>query len=442
MDNNEAVNNGSSIMSPLEIEEETISLFDEVNGRAPNLRKRPAHKVSLMANLDQINTGSGFRGLLRTKTAFAIRNAVLLGLLAWMAFMFVDAMYGTIENLDMVEEDPRGIHQSSFGGKNNPNSVAGINQKHEMPDWHHLNLIPDKDNVGQTVTSVSVENRMNHVGHYWHDPHMSVYASPLYKDPTDEQLDKEQQDFLKLMNETKKKFGAWDLVDPYYDQKKDYRPKPNWEACTNRDCPTGDFNADVWQLDEDYVGAMIDQAKQLISRVKEAMYEEYGHGSYKPDGTKFSEAELEDRSKIFQVLVGDDLKVNDQNVAIDTGTNQPALGVAHFTSKAWEALVRKLLHALVTNDYFFVVTVGDGKAAGHGNNFVQSPIMQFHYLVEPVSRFLSIKNQVAHNSHDQSGAGFFRHPADFSQHGNQRCLCRLPGHGWCRFHGGSGSIVV
>ena len=53
--------------------------------------------------------------------------------------------------------------------------------------------------------------------------------------------------------------------------------------------------------------------------------------------------------------------------------------------------MKKLLHALITTGDFYVVQVGDGTAAGHGNNFVQSSMMQFHYIVEPVFDLLGIR---------------------------------------------------
>eukprot|EP00978_Attheya_sp_CCMP212_P013725 scaffold34550_cov56-Attheya_sp.AAC.6 len=51
---------------------------------------------------------------------------------------------------------------------------------------------------------------------------------------------------------------------------------------------------------------------------------------------------------------------------------------------SWDGLVRKLLHAMVTNDEFYVVLGGHSAAAGHGNNFLQSYMMAFHYILEPV----------------------------------------------------------
>ena len=389
MDNNEA--SGSSIMMPLELEmdEEISSLFNETNGRG-NLRKRT--RVSMQSLEHLSDSGTGFRGLLRSKTAFMIRNACLLATLAWMVFMFMDTMDRTIEALPMVEKDPRGIHQSSFGGKNNPTSIAGVKAHHKHPEemLHDLDLIPES-NVGQRVQSVSIENKMNHIGHYWHDPHQSVYSSPLYDNFTEEEMEKAQEKFLNRLNATKQKFGDWQLLDPYYDQNQDYRPHVDFDVCPDRDCNTTDFPVDAWQLDEDYVGKLIEEAKNLVQRVREGIYEEYGHSSSNVDGSLKSEKEREERNKIFQVIVADANELNEQNVAVNKDTKEIKLGVAQLSQAAWDGLVRKLLHSLVSNDDFFVVVAGDGAAAGHGNNFLQSPVMQFHYLLEPVLDFLGIR---------------------------------------------------
>lgn len=378
-------------MSPLEIEEETMSLFDETNGRAPTMRKRNRVSLSTLDGLSD-STGSGFRGLLRSKTSYAIRNACLLATLAGMVFTFIDVIFKAVESLPMNDENPRGIHQSSFGGINNPASIAGqkAHHQHEEDKIHNLDLIP-QSNVGQHVPSFSVENQINHVGHYRHDAHFSVYSSPLYDGVSQRDLDKAQVDFLERLNATKNRFGSWDLVDTYYDENADNRPQTNFDVCPNRDCNMSDFPVNSWQMDQEYVGNFVDEAKKMIDRVKEGIYEEYGHSSFKKDGTDKSEKEKEERSKIFQVIVAKANELDEQNVAVNKDTKKVKLGVAQVSKVAWDGLVLKLLHSLVTNDNFFVVVAGDGAAAGHGNNFAQSPIMQFHYLMEPIMDFMGIR---------------------------------------------------
>ena len=51
---------------------------------------------------------------------------------------------------------------------------------------------------------------------------------------------------------------------------------------------------------------------------------------------------------------------------------------------SFDALVKKLLNAMMTNDHFFVTLGGHSAAAGHGNNFHQSYMMQFQHVMEGV----------------------------------------------------------
>lgn len=61
------------------------------------------------------------------------------------------------------------------------------------------------------------------------------------------------------------------------------------------------------------------------------------------------------------------------------------------TRRSFEGLVRRLLHAIMTSDTFTVVLAGHSSAAGHGNHFRQSYIMQFHRIMAPVFARLGVK---------------------------------------------------
>lgn len=61
------------------------------------------------------------------------------------------------------------------------------------------------------------------------------------------------------------------------------------------------------------------------------------------------------------------------------------------TEKSADGLVRRILHAMHTNDEFVVVLGGDGAAAGHGNHFRQSYLMEFHRIVAPVMARMGVK---------------------------------------------------
>jgi hypothetical protein len=401
MDDNEAVNGewsngrGPMIFSfPLEIEHEEDSLIHETgdfSGVVSKLTKRKRFRFRDVLQQPSANMSTGFRGLLRHPTAFRVRNAIFVAGLACMVFLFIDKMANTVNSIEehnMVDEDPRGIHQSSFGGLSNTGHPAGAkaHQQHEEELLHDWDL--PVSNVGHGVISVTRENLINHNGHYWHDPYQCPFASHLYN-RTDEERQEEQDAFDATMKVTKKTWGAWTLVDPFYDShNKKYRPKANFSRTKHRDMDLADFPTHSWQMDKEYVAKFIDEAKKMVERVKEGIYAEYGHPT--TAGTTYLTGDaLRNRDALFQVILDDFKVINGQ--AVDDATQKPKQGIAYLSRTAWEALVQKLLHSLITNDFFFVVMAGDGAAAGHGNNFMQSSIMQFHYLMEPVFDFFGMR---------------------------------------------------
>jgi hypothetical protein len=101
---------------------------------------------------------------------------------------------------------------------------------------------------------------------------------------------------------------------------------------------------------------------------------------------------LDKQDEFFSVIVyeyDENIKiVEGQAVDEQTGKNMP--GIAHMNTHAWEGLVRKLLHAVMTSDDFFVVTVGPANTY-RGNNFQQSQVMQFNQIMEPVLDKLGIR---------------------------------------------------
>eukprot|EP00540_Astrosyne_radiata_P017049 CAMPEP_0116846898 /NCGR_PEP_ID=MMETSP0418-20121206/14120_1 /TAXON_ID=1158023 /ORGANISM="Astrosyne radiata, Strain 13vi08-1A" /LENGTH=620 /DNA_ID=CAMNT_0004478255 /DNA_START=23 /DNA_END=1886 /DNA_ORIENTATION=- len=102
----------------------------------------------------------------------------------------------------------------------------------------------------------------------------------------------------------------------------------------------------------------------------EAILAEYGHGKSDEPGKDFNE-----RAKMF-------------NIDMLMKYLQPNGGWT--TEGSFKGLVRRVLHALITNDTFTVVLGGHSAAAGHGNLFIQSYIMQFHKVTEPVLALLGV----------------------------------------------------
>lgn len=385
-------NSGSSIMIPLEIEEEMMTLFEETAG-GMSVVSKITFRQRTAKQIERDQASSGFRGLLRSKTAYTLRNIACLCCLGLSVFLVTRSMDNTIVNLTETDEtDKRGPHQSSFGGTLNTASLAGVKAHniHSESDIHgDWDIEIPMDNIGQRVPSLSFENAVNHIGHYWHDPARSPWSSHLYLADVAE-VEEETLDFLVKMNRTKEKYGTWDLVDPYFGNYGTKRPEIDFVAYQNRDAPPEAFVDSAWQADQEYVSMFVVEAKKLILRVKEAIYEQYGHPSKDPNGEYYSEEILSERKNIFNIIV-DGYTVNDLGEAVGPETKEKIPGIAYLGSNAWDGLQRKLLHAMITRDDFFVVLVGDGNAAGHGNNFFQSSVMYFHYIMEPILDILGVR---------------------------------------------------
>jgi hypothetical protein len=127
------------------------------------------------------------------------------------------------------------------------------------------------------------------------------------------------------------------------------------------------------QFNNRYISEFLKEARTLVHRVKESIYVEYGKAT-----SSLDDDEIAARDKIFGVHV----------IKADTPpagkSHDASLGAAWMYEPSYNALVKKLLNAMMTNDHFFVILGGHSAAAGHGNNFHQSYMMEFQHVMEPV----------------------------------------------------------
>ena len=170
----------------------------------------------------------------------------------------------------------------------------------------------------------------------------------------------------------------------FWDGEEAARPKGDYcAAYDNRDIPGDEFPDMAWQADAVFVNHYLDAAEQLLSRAKEAIFTEYGHGKpLPPEG-------LAERLKMFHWDKPEDFS---QGYPFDkkTGMGTPAQG-GWTTKRSFRGLVRRLLHAMMTNDKFTVVLAGHSAAAGHGNHFHQSYIHQMHKIMAPIFARLGVQ---------------------------------------------------
>mmetsp|Transcript_15996 Transcript_15996/g.23525 ORF Transcript_15996/g.23525 Transcript_15996/m.23525 type:complete len:935 (+) Transcript_15996:62-2866(+) len=172
------------------------------------------------------------------------------------------------------------------------------------------------------------------------------------------------------------KWGKWG----FWDGAEEIRPKEDYcGKYPNRDISENDFPEDAWQTDAVYVNHYLDAAANIVSRAMEAIYEEYGHTREGLDAHGRVE-----RAKMFAIHMVDFEKDGLPNIDLLEGGGWT-------TKKSFEGLVRRLLHAMMTNDTFTVVLGGHSAAAGHGNHFHQSYMMQFHKVLEPIFNRLGVK---------------------------------------------------
>jgi hypothetical protein len=71
--------------------------------------------------------------------------------------------------------------------------------------------------------------------------------------------------------------------------------------------------------------------------------------------------------------------------------NRDPHGWALINRNGFDMYAKKLLHSMMTNDEFYYVMGGHSAAAGHGNNFHQTYLMEFANIMEPVLHKLGVR---------------------------------------------------
>jgi len=268
-------------------------------------------------------------------------------------------------------------HSSSFGGVNNIAHPGGAKAAFAGEGLAFDDIKIPVSSVPFAVRSLNRENIINQWGHYVHDEFRSPYASHLY-DQTQEFLDEQQEKYSAKMKAVREEWGTWDMEDKCSDEA--CFDEVDFSKIDYRDMSNDQLSSGTWQMDEAYVGQFLGEAKKLVTRVTNGVLAEYGSPHKKPDGTMLSDAEMQEREENWKISI---LEVGDVTV--------PVKGVAALSRVAFDGLVRKLLHAMITNDEFYVVLGGHSAAAGHGNDFQQNRMITFHHLMEPVFDKLGVR---------------------------------------------------
>ena len=298
----------------------------------------------------------------------AIATVVALSLVT------LSARTGNVSNLNPNQESSSPIesisfHQSGFGGIQNQAHPTGARARRFLAQKE---VIIPKSAVPHAIPSLGKPNIENLHGHYVHDEHNSPFSSFLYKRPKEE-LKLEQEEYEAKMNQVREEWGAWNFKD----ESNVVRPAANFDKNPYKDMDNDKFPANSWQTDETYVKDFIKEANNLVERMIEGIYAEYGHPTKKADGTMLTADEIEKRNELFKIHIVDEKP---------TGT-----GFSYINQAGMDALAQKLLHGMMTNDEFYFVLGGHSAAAGHGNNFLQQKTMQFNHIMEPIFHKLGMR---------------------------------------------------
>jgi hypothetical protein len=177
-------------------------------------------------------------------------------------------------------------------------------------------------------------------------------------------------------------WGFFDFEDPNEEWRGKVRPIPDFESVSHRDVKGKDFPDGSWQKDNEYMTQFLSEAKKLVNRTMEAIYAEYGVGVPGGDLSKLTEAQLNQREIFapFKII---------QNIN-DDGEYKSKEKMMWTTQSSLDGLARRIIHAIITQDTFHIVLGGHSAAAGHGNGFNQSYIIQAGHVLEPVFAHLGV----------------------------------------------------
>jgi hypothetical protein len=151
------------------------------------------------------------------------------------------------------------------------------------------------------------------------------------------------------------KWGSWH----FWDGDVGMRPKEDYVGMyPNRDVPGDKFPDTSWQVDAVFVNHYLNDADKLIQRAMEAIFTEYGHGKPLPP------EKMAERHKMFHWEKLDFAKSQDPP---EQFTKKGSRDIGGWTTKrSFDGLVRRLLHAMLTQDTFTVVLAGHSAAQGQG----------------------------------------------------------------------------
>lgn len=141
-------------------------------------------------------------------------------------------------------------------------------------------------------------------------------------------------------------WGSWALKDTQERPAEDF-----YAQYPNRDIPRERFPSTSWQTDADFLAKFLPEALALVDRVQKAILAEYGQTD----------------SSMFNVEILDTWEGQNFVGSKGQAAHRPSVKQAGFTNRrSWDGLIRRILHAVMTEDTFVFAMGGHSAAAGHG----------------------------------------------------------------------------
>ena len=167
----------------------------------------------------------------------------------------------------------------------------------------------------------------------------------------------------------------WSLTDK--SRSRGFRLKEeDYAKYPGRDVPWEEIPDYSWHKDRTYRRGLLREGPKFVQASMEILLAEYGHF------VRTEQKSFEERAAMFTPTIldlDDDDALEEENFFKKVYEN-----AGWMSKKAYDGLVRRILHAVITEDSFTFVMGGHSAAAGHGNNFQQSYTMQVQEVLEPI----------------------------------------------------------
>lgn len=175
------------------------------------------------------------------------------------------------------------------------------------------------------------------------------------------------------------------------------------ETETNHSTPPSRSTADTAVFGSD---AHLNQVELVVNTAMNAILEEYGQ-------VPQNYYQENDRISAPPMFAWDRVNLTNATEAPEAFQKRGKRGNGGWTSdRSWKGLVLRLIQSMSQQSDFTVVLGGHSAAAGHGNHFRQSYLMQFHKVMAPVFRQFGVT--LTSRNQAQGGLGTVQSSLGFS----------------------------